>query len=53
MNRSGPTILVTLNNRLDYFGTTVNLAARIQSIAQPKEIRLSEQVYAPQPNQKM
>lgn len=45
---SGPTILVTLNNRLDYFGTTVNLAARIQGIAQPNEIILSENVFAPQ-----
>ena len=44
---SGPTILVTLNNRLDYFGSTVNLAARIQGIAQPNEIVLSEQVFSP------
>jgi class 3 adenylate cyclase len=47
---SGPTILVTLNNRLDYFGTTVNMAARIQSVAQPNEILVSEKVFEPQAN---
>lgn len=44
---SGPTILVALNNRLDYFGTTVNLAARVQAVAQPNEIVLSEKVFSP------
>lgn len=28
---AGPCIAVTLNERLDYFGTTVNLAARVQA----------------------
>lgn len=42
---TGPTIIVTLNNKLDYFGTTVNMAARIQSIAQPKEIVISEKIF--------
>ncbi|HQK35497.1 MAG TPA: adenylate/guanylate cyclase domain-containing protein, partial [Spirochaetales bacterium] len=50
---SGPTILVTLNNRLDYFGSTVNLAARIQGIAQPNEIILSEHVFAPSEHRKL
>jgi len=50
---SGPTILVTLNNRLDYFGTTVNMAARIQAIAQPNEIILSEHVFAPSEHKRL
>jgi len=42
---TGPTIIVTLNNKLDYFGTTVNMAARIQAIANPKEIVISEKIF--------
>ena len=30
----GPCLAVTLNDRLDYFGQTVNVAARVQSLAQ-------------------
>lgn len=41
----GPAILVTLNDRLDYFGSTINKAARIQSLANSGEICFSEQVY--------
>ncbi len=41
---TGTTIVVTLNERTDYFGNTVNTAARIQSIADPQEIVVSEQV---------
>jgi class 3 adenylate cyclase len=41
----GPTILVNLNDRLDYFGSTINKAARIQAVANSGEICFSEQVY--------
>ena len=41
----GPSIAVTLNERLDYFGQTVNVAARIQGCASGDEIGLSDDVY--------
>jgi class 3 adenylate cyclase len=41
----GPAILLTLNERLDYFGTTVNKAARIQGQSQTDEIVISEELY--------
>ena len=41
----GQAILVNLNERLDYFGSTVNKAARIQGVANSGEICFSEQVY--------
>ncbi len=41
---TGTTIVVTLNDRMDYFGNTVNTAARIQSIANPQEVVVSEHV---------
>jgi len=41
----GSAILVNLNNQLDYFGSTINKAARIQNVAEANEICLSEQVY--------
>lgn len=34
----GPSIAVTLNDRLDYFGQTVNIAARVQGLAGAGEI---------------
>ena len=37
----GPAIVVTLNDRLDYFGQTVNIAARIQGLAGAGEILIS------------
>lgn len=37
----GPSIAVTLNDRLDYFGSTVNLAARLQGQSQGGDIVLS------------
>jgi class 3 adenylate cyclase len=40
---SGPCIAVTLNERLDYFGSTVNAAARLPGLAEGGEIILSEQ----------
>ena len=38
----GPCIAVTLNERLDYFGSTVNLAARLQGQSLGGDIVLSE-----------
>lgn len=40
----GPVILVNLNERLDYFGSAVNKAARIQALSRSGEISFSEQV---------
>ncbi|HEX6290049.1 MAG TPA: adenylate/guanylate cyclase domain-containing protein [Herpetosiphonaceae bacterium] len=37
----GPCIAVTLNDRLDYFGTTVNLAARLQSLSRGGDVVVS------------
>lgn len=41
----GHSIVVTLNDRLDYFGQTVNIASRIQNLAGASEIYLSDTVY--------
>jgi class 3 adenylate cyclase len=38
----GPCIAVTLNDRLDYFGTTVNMAARLEGQSQGADIILSQ-----------
>jgi class 3 adenylate cyclase len=38
----GPCIAVTLNDRLDYFGGTVNLAARLQSQSRGGDVVVSE-----------
>ena len=38
---SGACIAVTLNDRLDYFGTIVNLAARLQGLARSGEVVVS------------
>ncbi len=46
---SGPCIGVELNDRLDYFGQTVNIAARVQGVANASEIVCTESIYtAPQ-----
>jgi class 3 adenylate cyclase len=42
----GPSIAVTLNENLDYFGQTVNIAARVQSFAGAGEICLTEALQA-------
>lgn len=42
----GPCIAVTSNERLDYFGTMVNLAARLQGQSQGGDIVLSEPLAA-------
>jgi class 3 adenylate cyclase len=41
----GAAIAVTLNERLDYFGQTVNIAARVQGLAEADEIYLSADVH--------
>jgi class 3 adenylate cyclase/predicted RNA-binding Zn-ribbon protein involved in translation (DUF1610 family) len=42
---TGHSIVVTLNDRLDYFGQTVNIASRVQGLADAGEICISEDVY--------
>jgi class 3 adenylate cyclase len=42
---SGPCLNVTLNDRLDYFGTAVNIAARIQGLGQGRDLVLTDAVY--------
>ena len=42
----GPSILVILNENLDYFGQTVNVAARVQALARAGEVCLSEALYS-------
>jgi class 3 adenylate cyclase len=41
----GASIAVTLNDRLDFFGQTVNVAARVQGLADADEIYITEEVY--------
>jgi len=43
---TGHSIAVTLNERLDYFGQTVNIASRIQQMADANEIYISSEVYS-------
>jgi class 3 adenylate cyclase len=40
----GPCLAVTLNDRLDYFGQTVNIAARVQGLADAKAIFVTKPV---------
>ena len=40
----GPCIAVNLNGRLDYFGTTVNLAARLEGQSQGGDVVISERL---------
>lgn len=42
----GPAIAVTLNDRLDYFGTTVNLAARLGALSTGGDVVVSDRVHA-------
>ncbi len=42
----GPCISVTLNNRLDYFGATVNIASRVSHLSQGDDIVLTNDVLA-------
>ncbi|MGL1893647.1 MAG: adenylate/guanylate cyclase domain-containing protein [Spirochaetaceae bacterium] len=41
----GPSIVVSQNKQVDYFGRSVNIASRIQHIAKPTEINITEEVY--------
>jgi len=41
----GPCIAVTLNDRLDYFGSTVNIAARLESLSQGDDVIVSNGIY--------
>jgi len=43
---AGPSVVVTLNDRLDYFGSTVNMAARLQGQSAGDDIVLSHAVAA-------
>ncbi|HVS21244.1 MAG TPA: adenylate/guanylate cyclase domain-containing protein [Pyrinomonadaceae bacterium] len=42
----GPCIAVTLNDRLDYFGSTVNLAARLEGQSTGDDVVISTAVYS-------
>jgi len=40
----GPCLAVSLNDRQDYFGTTVNIAARVQGLATSRSIFATSRV---------
>ncbi len=42
---AGPCIAVDLNDRLDYFGQTVNVAARVQALAEPDQIVTTDETF--------
>ena len=42
---TGPCIAVTLNDRLDYFGSTVNMAARLEGLSSGCDVIISRSVY--------
>jgi len=42
---AGPCIAVTLNDRLDYFGSTVNMAARLESLSTGNDVIISRALY--------
>jgi class 3 adenylate cyclase len=42
---TGPSIAVTLNQRLDYFGTNINIAARLEKFSGGNEMILSDATY--------
>lgn len=41
----GPALTVNANDRLDYFGQTVNIAARVQGLAQAGEIWITDPIF--------
>ncbi|MCA9605418.1 MAG: adenylate/guanylate cyclase domain-containing protein [Myxococcales bacterium] len=43
---AGPCLAVRANDRLDFFGTTVNMAARLQAKAEASEIVLTEEAWS-------
>lgn len=42
---TGPCIAVTLNDRLDYFGSTVNMAARLESLSTGNDVIISHALH--------
>ena len=40
----GPCIVVNLNDRLDYFGSTVNIAARLPAFSQGGELVFTDEI---------
>jgi class 3 adenylate cyclase len=42
---TGPCIAVTLNERLDYFGSTINMAARLEGLSTGHDVIVSAQVH--------
>ncbi len=42
---AGPSIAVTLNERLDYFGTNINIAARLEKFSEGNDLIISDFVY--------
>jgi class 3 adenylate cyclase len=42
---TGPCIAVTLNDRLDYFGSTVNMAARLEGLSSGNDVIISQTVF--------
>jgi class 3 adenylate cyclase len=42
---TGPCIAVTLNDRLDYFGSTVNMAARLEGLSCGADVIISRSVF--------
>jgi class 3 adenylate cyclase len=42
---TGPCIAVTLNDRLDYFGSTVNMAARLESLSTGEDVVISRALF--------
>jgi class 3 adenylate cyclase len=42
---SGPCIAVTLNDRLDYFGSTVNMAARLEGLSTGADVIISRAIH--------
>jgi class 3 adenylate cyclase len=42
---AGPCIAVTLNDRLDYFGSTVNMAARLEGLSTGNDVIISHALY--------
>jgi class 3 adenylate cyclase len=41
----GASIAVTLNDRLDFFGQTINIAARVQGLADADEIFITDEIF--------
>jgi len=42
----GPCIAVTLNERIDYFGTTVNIAARVQGLSDGRDVMATGKIFS-------